>query len=447
MQASSPDMPYLHSQHTASATPQTPASATPQSRALAPSAHGAYFVLVNTAITLFLVGAVLVISNNLDRIPVVAFIALFSLLSVLMAVLTLRALDAKDRHGLAWARTWAYWGCVFLGIAAVSVAHRMGWLAFIPDLVLVWLIVFSACALALGHRLGLLVAQVLLTLWLLASFLYGQSYVPGLVVCAVLTGYLVRHPHAGLLVLNAGNALLLAGLYSYAALLAQHYPLHWPPDLLLPLLGALVLLWSASVAANQMQPARRDYRLLAHVVCGLGGLLLVLLCLPPVWALVLGYSAGPVSPTALVLAGLCGILAAVLLARSRVELRRWRSFALWVLAPVLLEMARVAPDTAWSRQFSAVAAVFAVAVALRLMRHGVLARNPAVLGAASGLLVVVVCAAVFSRELPYGIWVLALWGLVTVLLWPLWQTARMLRAGSEGDSAVGSAGLQAVPTV
>ena len=387
-----------------------------------PLAAPAFYPLVNTLLTLFLVGAVIVISNNLTAIPVAAFIGLFGLLTVLTLALTLQALN-KRRMG--WARTWAYWGCVFFGIAAVATAHRLGWLAFIPDLILVWLIVFAASALALRHSVNLLVAELLLTLWLVCTFLYGQSYLPGLAVCLLLSWHLlVRQPQGALLLWHTANALVLACFYVYTALQPQHYPLQWQPTLVVPLLAMLAWLWCASHAALEIYPERRDLRLLGRALSAVAFVLPLLLSVAPLWQVLQANWSGQASRFALLLSCLCWLLGMATLRRTAAPKSLWTGMGFWIAGAVLLELVRHFADTPYAQQFSWLAAALAAALAWRRMQRAAAKQSlPQLLGA-SLLLVLVLCAALFSRELPYAVPVLALWALALLIAWQLRQLSR-----------------------
>jgi len=409
--------------------PSTPGAAVGLTAAqpACPEAGPAYFVLVNTLLALFLVGAVIVISNNLTRIPVAAFIVLFSVLTALMLVATLQALQQR-RTG--WARTWAYWGCVFFGIATISAAHRLGWLAFIPDLILLWLIVFAASAVALHHCANLLVAELLLTLWLVCSFLYGQTYLPGLAICLLLAWQLIRRPAANplqgpLMLWGSANALLLAAFYVYAAVQPQHYPLQWLPALQLPCLALLALLWSASQLLLARQPPRHDLQRLVQVVQGSGMVLLVLLSVPAVWdALRVASSGSAASPVALGIAGLLGLLCIALLQRAAAQRRQWQILALWFAGAALLELARLFADTVWADLPSGLAAALAAALAWRRLQRALAGPSMAGLLGASWLWVLVLCVSIFSRPLAYPVQVLALWLMAAALGWALWRFGR-----------------------
>lgn len=383
-------------------------------------AEPVFFVLLNLAIALFLVGAVMVIASNLSAIPVPAFIGLFTLLTVLMLFLALRDVAARR---MPWARTWGYWGCVFYGIGTIAAAHRLGLLSFVPDLILLWLLGFACSALWLRHRINFVLSEVLLTLWLACSFLYGQSYLPGLAVFALL-GWALRGPQPGAapLLLQALNGLLLVALYGYTAIQPQHYPLQFPPAIVLPLLASLALLWAAASARQ----ARRDVQVLGRVVAGLAMALLLLLSFDPLWQAWRSVWIGPPSGVALALAGLIGLAGLGLLKRRALPAPAALLYLVWCAAAVLLELARWWPDSLLAQQGSALAAALAGALALWRMRRAVAEGRAADLLTGSLLLVLAVGAAVLSRDLPYFWGVLALWLLAGVLLLALtlWRNPR-----------------------
>ena len=384
-------------------------------------ATASFFGLLNLLVTLFLLGAVMVISSYLTQIPVAVFIALFGLLTALMAVLTQRAVQQQR---MPWARTWGFWGCVFFGIAAIAAAHRLGLLAFIPDLLLVWLLGFALVALWLQHPLLFLLSQVLLTLWLVCTYLYGQSYLPGLAVFLLLGWYLRQPRAAAALLLQALNGLLLAALYGYAVLRPQHYPLEFPPALVLPLLACLALLWAVGQAARLAQPARQDGVWVGQVAGGLGLALLVVLALAPFWQRLRSLWAGPLAPWALALALLVWLLGAALLRHCKAGRSVWLRYLVWVGAALLLQLAGLLPESLLARHLSSLSALLALALALRRLRAGTLQGSPADMLSASLLLVLVVGAAVFSRPLALHWNVLALWALASLLLLALWQSLR-----------------------
>jgi hypothetical protein len=388
-----------------------------------------FFALLNLAIALLLVGAVIVIATYLSVIPVLAFIALFAALTAAMVTLAHQSAKAGN---LAWARTWGYWGCLFFGIAAIALAHRLGLLAFIPDLILVWLLGFVVCALWLGQRISYFVAQVLLTIWLVCTFLYGQSYLPGVAVSLLLGWPLRTTQGAAALLLQTFNGLVLAALYFYAAIQAQHYPLQFPPAMVFPLLASLALLWAACAT----QRLRRDALVLGHVVTGLGLVLLVLLCVDPLWQSLRSVWIGPPSSLAMAMALLVWLLGALLLKARAVPAPGWITFLTWLAAAVFLELVRAFPDSALAAQASALAAVLACALALRSMRQGMADGQASSMLMGSLLLVLAVCAAMFSRELHFLWYVLALWALASVLLLALWHYPRHQPAGTRAVPAV-----------
>jgi hypothetical protein len=214
-----------------------------------------YLALFNAAIAIALSGAVILIANNLEHIPGIVFIGVFSALALGLGATGIR----KVHSDAAVARIWCFWSGIAYGIAVFSGAHLFGLVDFIPDLLLLWAIGLLLLAYLCGSALQMGIVTALSMVWLFLAFLYGQSYLPGAIILAVTYWFVLRRRQSSaLLVLAVLGTLLLANLYFYDLIQPAHYPLTFSIShlaLTLALFGAL-----SGVSGLAAHHAARDSR-------------------------------------------------------------------------------------------------------------------------------------------------------------------------------------------
>src|SRR5262245_27292528 len=198
-----------------------------------------HLALFNAAIVIALLGAVILIANNLEHVPGIVFIGVFSALALGLGAMGI----GKLHHDATVARIWSFWSGIAYGIAVFSGAHLLGLAEFIPDLLLLWTIGLLLLAYLCASALQMGIVTALSMVWLFLTFLYGQSYLPGAIILAVAYWFVLRrHQSSTLFMLAVLGTLLLANLYFYDLIHPAHYPLAFSIShlvLTLALFGAL----------------------------------------------------------------------------------------------------------------------------------------------------------------------------------------------------------------
>lgn len=214
-----------------------------------------YLALFNTAIVIALLGAVILIANNLEYIPGLLFIGIFSVLALGLGAASISSI----RHDATVAQIWSFWSGIAYGIAVFSGAHFFGLVDFIPDLLLIWVIGLLLLAYLCNSALQMGIVTALSMVWLFLAFLYGQSYVPGVIILALVYWFVLqRRQSSALFVLAVLGTLLVANLYFYDLLQPAHYPLAFSIAhlvLTLALFGVL-----NGISSLVVQGAARDSR-------------------------------------------------------------------------------------------------------------------------------------------------------------------------------------------
>jgi hypothetical protein len=291
-----------------------------------------YYLFINLALVIALSGAVVLIANNLEWIPALVFIGVFSALAIWLGY---TGYQQHKKNYMPAARIWYFWAGIAYGLAVFSGAHLFGLTHFIPDLLLLWFIGLTLLAVWGHSTLQLGLAALLNLAWFYLVFLYDQSYLPGLVILAVTYWFLLRRrPSSWLFIVAVVTTLLLANLYFYELIHPAHYPLHFS---LSHLIFTVAFLGSLSgLAALQFEaPAWADYAYILKVLTTiLGVALLIALSLPPVWdTLIPAFDGG----LAGVLTGIILlVITAVPLFTHPATLEQRLTFLTWCLGFILL---------------------------------------------------------------------------------------------------------------
>ena len=222
-------------------------------------AHTIYYGLLNLTIVAALIGAVVLIANNLTQIPALWFISGFGLLTLMLLMGGWLA-QRTQAHG---ARTiWSFWAGIAYGLTLFAGGHWFGLSTFIPDLLLLWIVGLALLAFWNGSTLQMMLVAGLTGIWLYLVFLYGYSYMPGLLIIMAIYAFAGQRRFAPSIFLAAiVLTLILLNLYAYDLLFPAHFPLQFSiTQLLITLalvssLHAVVALLESRNAAQSPWPA------------------------------------------------------------------------------------------------------------------------------------------------------------------------------------------------
>jgi hypothetical protein len=227
------------------------------------TARAIHLALFNAAVVIALLGAVILIANNLEHIPGTVFVGVFSALALWLGVTGIR----EVRHDAAVAQIWCFWSGIAYGIAVFSGAHLFGLVEFIPDLLLLWTIGLLLLAYLCVSVLQMAAVTALSMAWLFLAFLYSQPYLPGAIILGVTYWFaLRRRQSSGLFVLAVLGTLLLANLYFYDLSRPAHYPLVFSIAQLVLTLALFAALSGASSLVVQRAAPQSRWLGYAHAV-------------------------------------------------------------------------------------------------------------------------------------------------------------------------------------
>lgn len=184
-----------------------------------------YYAILHLAIGTAVVGAVILLANNLAQIPALLFIGGFATVALLLVMglgFTRRA-GADEAAALC-----SFWAGIAYGLALFAGAHWFDLTAFIPDLLLLWI----AGVALLGFwsaSVGQMILVALLTgVWFGLVFLYGYAYLPGVVLLLALYGFVARRRYSTpLFLLTVLLTVLVVNLYFYDLNHPGHFPLQF----------------------------------------------------------------------------------------------------------------------------------------------------------------------------------------------------------------------------
>ena len=330
-----------------------------------------YLGLMNLAISFLLGGAVIVISQNLAHIPVSVFIIFFASLASAMLFM---ARKMRHKQQLGWSRTFAFWCGIFFGIALISAAHRLELLSFIPDLMLIWMIGLLLLGLWSMHAWMLMFTAVLNLTWCAMTFLYAQSYIPGVIIAGIIFCFIfsregLQKKTLGLFFLVILNFVLLCNLYLYDIIHISHYPLQFSLAQLPFNVALMAFLWALASTLKRPAASPSYYAYISYMASlriytmVLGISFLIAMSIEPVWQALLNWSLQDDSSTAANIIGLVfWLLGALWIFRKKNDSANKLGYVLWGISYALFAASLTYPLIAEQASNSARLYVFTLAL-------------------------------------------------------------------------------------
>lgn len=245
-----------------------------------------YYALLNLAIFTAVVGVVILIANNLAQIGALTYIGGFALVTLL---LVMGVWFSRRRAADEAAHLWSFWAGIAYGLTIFAGAHWFNLTSFIPDLLLFWVVGVALLAFWSGSVAQMGLVALLTGGWFALVFLYGYSYLPGVVMLLALYGFVARRRYSvPLFLLTVLLTVGVVNLYFYELNQPGHFPLHFSIAQLLitlALLGGLhgVVGWlTARDAETSPWPAYGDA--LHQLLQGVGVTLLLTLVFGSAWS-------------------------------------------------------------------------------------------------------------------------------------------------------------------